>query len=93
MRGWDDDDDSEDREDQWNGFRETSFINPNYDDNDNNRLGGKIPNGDPNGVPNARRDAGVMRRAYTVDIKTLLKKLNINIRKKMAPTQNTFLII
>ena len=36
-------------------------------------------------IPNPRKDAGVMKRAYTEDKKNLLRKLNINIRKGDGP--------
>ena len=42
---------------------------------------------DPGGeIPNSRKDADVMRRAYTEDKKNLLRELNINVNKGDGPS-------
>ena len=39
----------------------------------------------PDAIPNPRRDAGVMKRAYTEDKKNLLREMNVNINKGDGP--------
>ena len=38
------------------------------------------------GIPNPRKDAGVIKRAYTEDKKSLLREMNININKGEGPS-------
>ena len=44
-----------------------------------------IDTSNPDAIPNPRKDAGVMRRAYTEDKKSLLREMNININKGDGP--------
>ena len=74
----------EDREDNnydWDGWQETSFNNG-WRDESLLEFNDDHPGGE---IPNPRRDAGVMKRAYTEDKKNLLGELNINIRKRDGP--------
>ena len=67
----------EDREEEEttfdDGWRDESLLD--FDDDD--------PGGE---IPNPRKDAGVMRRAYTEDKKNLLRELNINVNKADGPS-------
>ena len=54
------------------GWRDESILD--FDDN---------PGGE---IPNPRKDAGMMRRAYTEDKKNLLRELNINVNKGDGPS-------
>ena len=54
------------------GWRDESILD--FDDN---------PGGE---IPNPKKDAGLMRRAYTEDKKSLLKELNINVNKGDGPS-------
>ena len=53
-----------------------------FDDNEwrNERIV-VIDRSNPNAIPNSRRDADAIRRAYTEDKKNLLREMNININK------------
>ena len=55
-----------------NGWRDESLLD--IDDN---------PGGE---IPNPKKDAGVIRRAYTEDKKNLLKDMNINVNKGDGPS-------
>ena len=41
-------------------------------------------------IPNLKKDAGVMKRAYTEDKKNLLRELNINANKGDGPSASPF---
>ena len=72
----------EDREDyDWDGWQKTSFNNG-WRDESLLEFNDDHPGGE---IPNPRRDAGVMKRAYTEDIKKLLRGLNINANKGDGP--------
>ena len=40
-------------------------------------------------IPNPRKNAGVMRRAYTEDKKNLLRELNIDVNKGDGPSEKS----
>ena len=48
-----------------------------------------IDTSNPDAIPNPRKDAGVIRRAYTEDKKSLHREMNININKGDGPSAKT----
>ena len=44
-----------------------------------------IDTSNPDAIPNPRKDASAIRRAYTEDKKSLLREMNININKGDGP--------
>ena len=74
LRDWDNDDDDENDSRDW---QETTFNYP--DDDDDDLEWDNYPNRDE--IPNVKKDAAGMKRAYTEDVKDLLReflKTNVN---------------
>ena len=71
----------EDNDYEWDDWQETTF-NDGWRDESLLEFNDDHPGGE---IPNPRKDASVMKRAYTEDKKNLLRKLNINIRKGDGP--------
>ena len=73
----------EDRNDyDWDDYEQETTFNDGWRDESILEFNNDHPGGE---IPNPRRDAGVMGRAYTEDMKNLLRELNINIRKGDGP--------
>ena len=67
--------------DDWQDWQETT-LNDGWRDENLLEFNDDHPGGE---IPNLRKDADVMKRAYTEDKKNLLRELNINIRKGDGP--------
>ena len=78
LREWNNDDDDDP---EWGGYEhETSFGGDGWRNESLLEFNRDHPGGE---IPNARRNAGAMRRAYTTDVKDLLREfLGINVNKK-----------
>ena len=58
----------------------------NIDDDWRNESIVVIDMSNPDAMPNLRKDAGVIRKAYTEDKKSLLREMNMNINKGDGPS-------
>ena len=72
----------EDNDYHWDDLQETTSFNNGWRDESLLEFNRDHPGGE---ILNPRRDAGVIKRAYTRDIKDLLRGLNINANKGDGP--------